>query len=702
MIKILFLLILTVTPALAQTNPNFGSTTQTSQSNLNTAFSIKSDLSTTTGSVTNLAALQALPAGQFPSVFRQDAATTYAWSSTQCSITGSPNVTGGIRGDNGFQVAPATGTGCWIAQVNNAPISITLWGADRTGGVDVIPQLTAACSILPGRTFYFPSGVYFVNSSYNQTNVCNVIGDKGAETNPLSLTNQGTWFNITNPAITPFMFGTGAAGSRWANFSVSQAQPAPSTFTGSISGTTLTVPGIVTGPALAVGMYLGGTGGTAIPAGTYISAVNSSTSYTLTYAAATTLTIGTESMSAWKPTLYNSSIFQISNVYGGPSFDNIMFYGVYRGFSIYNSGRSNIRNVSGQFFNTGIYYDNDQDTSFVDNFKVWPFWSVDPSVVSYSQYNGDAIVSGRHDTPMWGKIHVLGMKSALHLVSTPSGVTSGLTIDQIDGDDNLYTLMVDNNNTTAMIGKMYSAGGGIPNSEVIYIGGAFNTIDLGETNMGNVGCAAVDVYGATGGNIIRASTMTLTNINQNPSGCTQSAIRIINATTPNSFTMPIQPSLLSYAGSIYAINNQISPSTTNAVIDVPITAPWTATIQGSGGTGTSTYTTRYGDYTVKGNQVTVNFTINISGAFSGYSGTISIGGLPYSAVGTSAGYGCQIYYYASITPASGNTGVTGTISAGGSQIVLTSVGGSTAPSLINASQIGSNPSINGTCTYMRN
>lgn len=75
--------------------------------------------------VANNAALKALTAGKYTTVFRagysaagDGGAAVYNWSAAACSISG---------GDNGSQVAPSSGTGCWVADFSAAPPSYMVW-----------------------------------------------------------------------------------------------------------------------------------------------------------------------------------------------------------------------------------------------------------------------------------------------------------------------------------------------------------------------------------------------------------------------------------------------------------------------------------------------------------------------------------------------------------------------------------------------
>lgn len=116
-------------------------------------------------SVTTTAALVALPAGQFPIVYRQGYAAAgdggdaiYTWSSSACALAAG-------AGDGGSQIKPTVGTGCWIASLPGSA-DAALWGALPTGGADSGPALRAACawSGAIGGTVRTRQGTYALNS----------------------------------------------------------------------------------------------------------------------------------------------------------------------------------------------------------------------------------------------------------------------------------------------------------------------------------------------------------------------------------------------------------------------------------------------------------------------------------------------------------------------------------------------------------
>jgi len=129
LLKYALLCALIVAPcaAFAQSNPNFSSGQALPAASLNALGVEKADVANTTATVATNAALMALPAGQFNTVYRQGfysagdgGAATYHWSSTACSISG---------GDDGSQVAPLSGTGCLIWDASAQRVTPMIFGA---------------------------------------------------------------------------------------------------------------------------------------------------------------------------------------------------------------------------------------------------------------------------------------------------------------------------------------------------------------------------------------------------------------------------------------------------------------------------------------------------------------------------------------------------------------------------------------------
>ena len=135
--------------------------------------------------VASNSALKALTAGVVPTVYRagfttagDGGAMTYNWSSTACSISG---------GDNGSQVAPNSGTGCWLASLG-AEIDVRVFGAVCNGSTNdstAFQNALNAASALGGRVVRVPatkhscilgSGISISTAGYSGTTLKGTAG----------------------------------------------------------------------------------------------------------------------------------------------------------------------------------------------------------------------------------------------------------------------------------------------------------------------------------------------------------------------------------------------------------------------------------------------------------------------------------------------------------------------------------------------
>lgn len=147
--------------------------------------------------VTTNAALKALPAGQYSTVYRagfyangDGGAAVYKWQGAACSIP-----------DNGAQVAPQSGTGCWVAVLTRVGVDVRMWGAKCDGSTDDTVAFNAALNAskqvqLPGATC--------VVSSINMSHQNELRGQGRGQTNLWSnsatadmITVSSAWARIT-------------------------------------------------------------------------------------------------------------------------------------------------------------------------------------------------------------------------------------------------------------------------------------------------------------------------------------------------------------------------------------------------------------------------------------------------------------------------------------------------------------------------
>lgn len=229
-----------------QTGVNQVGQPATSRSDLSNAMSTKADwpLKVSTGLpyVANNAALAALGAGQYTTVYRQSfallgdgGAAIYNWSTSPCSLNSG-------TGDGGSQIPPNTGTGCWLAVFNDTTvINARIWGAKGDGVTNDSRAIQAAintASSLGGRTVVLPATghAYLLNTGLtigNGSGITNVSieGTGGMywsgyyDNTEADWTSHGTWIHCTD--IVNACISMNGNGGKISGLSFWYTQPTP-------------------------------------------------------------------------------------------------------------------------------------------------------------------------------------------------------------------------------------------------------------------------------------------------------------------------------------------------------------------------------------------------------------------------------------------------------------------------------------------
>ena len=152
----------------------------------------------------------------------------------------------------------------------------------------------------------------------------------------------------------------------------------------------------------------------------------------------------------WQPTGYNY-VFEILNTLGEVTFDNVYFAGVTRGIYADNSGRLNIRNVSGQFYTAGVEIDDCYDIPRIEHLHAWTYQSAAPSVVAWQQANEDTLILRRVDGIFIDNLFSLGARSAIHLTTGVNGVTTKFYVNDLYADFVKYGVWIDADGVTGQI-----------------------------------------------------------------------------------------------------------------------------------------------------------------------------------------------------------------------------------------------------------
>ena len=180
----------------AQSSPNLSTGQVPTAGQWNGFFTSKTDVSggslanptVTANAAGNIAvqvasnsALKSLTAGAYSVVYRagysaagDGGAMVYRWSSSACGLNSG-------AGDNGSQVAPTTGTGCWLADFSAVQPTPMVWGAAGSGTTNDAAAVQAAVNALQGGTLYLGSHLYEVTTGVTSAGQVKIIGAGGGQ-----------------------------------------------------------------------------------------------------------------------------------------------------------------------------------------------------------------------------------------------------------------------------------------------------------------------------------------------------------------------------------------------------------------------------------------------------------------------------------------------------------------------------------------
>lgn len=158
-------------------------------------------------------------------------------------------------------------------------------------------------------------------------------------------------------------------------------------------------------------------------------------------------------------------------------------------------------------------------------------------------------------------------------------------------------------------------------------------------------------------------------------------------------------SFTSNATSAIGTGNAPLASTCNVGFATYSASTWTPTITTTSTVGTPAYSIQVGSYEQIGRQITVRFTITLSGWTGSPTGNVNIAGLPITSANVANDNGgCRLSNYTVTGLAASNISIAGEIAPNTSVITLTQAS-NTATTPITAAQIGTTASLVGTCVY---
>ncbi len=209
----------------------------------------------------------------------------------------------------------------------------------------------------------------------------------------------------------------------------------------------------------------------------------------------------------WQPASYDY-VFKVLNALGEVTFDNVYFAGVTRGIYADNSGRLNIRDVTGQFYTAGVEIDDCYDIPRIQHLHAWTYQSSDPSVVSWQEANEDTLILRRVDGIFIGDLFTLGARSAIHLTSGANGVTTKFYVDDLYADFVKYGVWIDANGITGQIANattqnndQTSPANALPGGRGLLVTGNTVGLQIGNWRSNITAGSAIDLEGY-GANVV--------------------------------------------------------------------------------------------------------------------------------------------------------------------------------------------------------
>lgn len=221
-----------------------------------------------------------------------------------------------------------------------------------------------------------------------------------------------------------------------------------------------------------------------------------------------TLSVG----KSWHPVAM-PPVIAIRDVNGVSTLDNIFVEEADRGIASAGGGRTVIDGLWGQFFDSAISLDNEQDISRINDVHSWPFFTTDPKVIAYQQDHLATISLGHVDGAFIDNVFAFAARSGIHFVQGEGGVATGIEVGKISCDSVDHCLEIDAQNVTLMIGEMrqfgqrgISSGEPLDGADAILINGQASVL-AGEIEAGMIDRAFIDVTNRSACSNVRVSSV---------------------------------------------------------------------------------------------------------------------------------------------------------------------------------------------------
>lgn len=402
----------------------------------------------------------------------------------------------------------------------------------------------------------------------------------------------------------------------------------------------------------------------------------------------------------WAPTAYNQW-FQFNDVAGEFGFDDVYAFAINKFINYQGSGgaltvgRLNMWHIRGQVFTYFMNADYALDVIHGGDFHLWPFWSGNVNVLTYTDANARAFDLKRVDGFMIENVFLNNFVDGVLLSSSVNGSTTFASFPNYYCDVCKNSIHVTGNNVVAHFGNSFLAGGFIPGSYGVLMDGtaAGNFVFIDSMHCSGMGVSCIFLAGA-GANTTTVNASWMHDYNHDNIAATA-----INGGTNNFIKMATRPQTggSNNGGAVVNANS-------GALYEIPIQLLFAAGQPGLAGTttaGTPTYTLQNGWYMLNGNQVTVSFQINTSAFGGSPTGNAAITGLPYTSSIFAVDPGrCHITYYSGVTFGAGYTSLSGEVESNGTRILLFESGAGATPQTQQLPVSALSGSIlAGSCTY---
>lgn len=496
----------------------------------------------------------------------------YVLSLSACSLNAG-------AGDNGSQVAPNAGTGCWIA-VLPLQADVRVWGADPTDSIDSASAFQAALTwsdTATGACVGIPNGVFKLNTAIAVTGWSCLQGNGWSENIPgIHVTYGGSWLHITQTAAPAFTLTTGTArGNIFNNFGMIQDHPA-------------VAPG-------------------------------------------------------WAPTVYQPVFFvsntlgeaRFENLFFGGVYQGI--YSLNAGRTTIKDVRGQTFSYMVFMDNTAA-----SDTNYADGVHIWPYWSSSANVLSWQQTNGTVFKYGRVDSVQSDHIFALGYKSCVSTVgNVTGGPATGIYVGSLNCDASRYAFEDTDTTSVGLFGYSTDINisnlhcGGITSSNCVQLAGKYARVKIDQVTPVGITGSIINITdtSATPGAIVQLGKINASgaSVQFNSDGVSPAVKAVAKTGIPHqiSISNPVVPSNGGYTAAgitsgiisavlttgaplIHDAGNQTWLSTTvtnGGTLQIP---NWVSQVFAAGSGITST-TYALPDFPIDGMTVTVTASANQTG-----------------------------------------------------------------------------------------